>query len=151
MIRNMRLLVLGLSFILAGCAFEPDYPSNLSDLVIRMERTRCFGTCPAYSLTIHGDGVVIYEGIDFVEVKGKQESKLSQEQVKALVDEFYKIDFFGLEDSYTASIIDLPSTTTSITIAGNTKSVYNYYGAPEKLIELENKIDEITNVQQWTN
>ena len=26
------------------------------DVVITLERTTCFGTCPAYKLTIHGDG-----------------------------------------------------------------------------------------------
>ncbi len=33
---------------------------ELKAVVIRMERTHCYGSCPAYTLTIYGDGRVEY-------------------------------------------------------------------------------------------
>ena len=84
-----------------------------------------------------------------MKITGTQTTQLSQDKIKQLVDEFYRIDYFSLKDEYTAGITDLPTTITSITIDGKTKKVVNYYGAPKKLDELENKIDEITNSKNW--
>lgn len=120
-----------------------------SDVVITLERTGCYGTCPVYKLSISGDGEVIYEGTGFVNITGTQTSQISQDEIKELVDEFYNVNYFTLKDKYDAPIKDVPTTITSITIEGKTKKVVNYYGAPKKLDELENKIDEITNSKQW--
>src|SRR5258708_6582282 len=38
--------------------------NELNQIVVRLERTGCYGNCPAYKLTIHGDGRVEYEGVD---------------------------------------------------------------------------------------
>ena len=35
---------------------------ELNQIVVRLERTGCYGNCPAYKLTIHEDGRVEYEG-----------------------------------------------------------------------------------------
>src|SRR5919202_5807692 len=37
---------------------------------VTLERTACFGTCPAYKVTIRSDGTIIYEGREFVQMKG---------------------------------------------------------------------------------
>jgi hypothetical protein len=114
-----------------------------------MERTACFGFCPVYEVTVYGDGEVQYIGKDFVEVEGEQTSQISEEQVRVLVQAFYDAGFFEMEDRYEDNVTDLPSTTTTITIDGETKSVYNYYGAPESLIELEQTIDRISGASEW--
>ncbi len=36
--------------------------NELKTVVIRLERTSCYGNCPAYSVTIHGDGRIEYAG-----------------------------------------------------------------------------------------
>jgi hypothetical protein len=123
--------------------------NDLKDVVITLERTVCYGTCPSYFLRINGDGSVFYEGRDFVKVKGEVESTISQEDLRKLIVAFYEIDYFSLEDEYTANITDMPTTITSITIGGKSKRVVNYYGAPEKLIRLEKLIDSLTNSIRW--
>jgi hypothetical protein len=117
--------------------------------VITLERTVCFGRCPSYTLKIEGTGKVSYEGRDFVQVKGAQTSQIEAKAVKALVDEFFAIDYFALQDTFTEEVTDLPSTISSITVDGKRKQVYNYYGAPEKLTKLENRIDEVAGSAQW--
>ena len=124
-------------------------PSDLNDVVITMERTACFGSCPVYSLTVHGNGTITYEGGDYVDVEGKQFSQISDDEVKELLDFFFKIDYFSLRSHYWQPISDQPSTITSITLDGVTTSVYNYFGGPKELFELQDKIDEITNSKQW--
>ena len=142
-----------------GCANNPSPTSqptenSFADLTITLERTVCYGTCPSYKLTIDGDGTVNYEGLDFVEVKGKQTASLDSAQIQDLVSAFETTNFFSLQDKYTDyNVTDRPSAITSITLHGRTKTVNHYYGdksAPQQLFDLESKIDEITNSTQWT-
>jgi Family of unknown function (DUF6174)/Domain of unknown function (DUF6438) len=124
--------------------------------VITLERTPCFGACPTYKLTITGDGKgdakVIYEGIDFVKVKGKRSTKISANKFKQLFSEFQKVNYLSLKDNYQGGLTDLPSAITSITVGKKQKKVNHYQGSPEapkNLTDLENKIDSIVNTRQW--
>jgi len=141
--------------ITAGCAIpQTPTPENLEDVMITLERTACFGTCPIYKLTIYGDGRVIYEGMRFVKVEGTVTTTISEDKIKQLIAEFQKIDYFSLKDSYEErNATDMPSAYTSLTVDGKTKTVRHYHGdfsAPKKLTELENKIDQIGYSDQWT-
>src|SRR5690348_16540886 len=42
-------------------------PTNIG---IMLDRTTCFGSCPAYVVTVHGDGRVDWRGNSFVEQVG---------------------------------------------------------------------------------
>jgi hypothetical protein len=152
------LLSLLLSTALVSSMPQETGDGDLKDLLITMKQENqcgCIGCCATYSVTISGDGTVTYEGTSAVKVTGKQVYSIQIDQVKELVREFYRVDFFSLKDKYTSvdkgdgtyEIIDHAApVTTSITIRGRTKSVYDFYGAPEKLKELEKKIYEISGV-----
>lgn len=142
---------MGIAFIvmLSVIPIPKGFSGNTEGVVITMERTPCFGACPAYHLTVFGNGTVIYNGYSSVAVTGEQTSQISQEQVRELVNEFYKAGFFTLRDKYIENVTDLPSTTTSISIGDETKSVYRYGFGPERLVQLEDKIDEITGANEW--
>jgi hypothetical protein len=158
-----RFLLIALSVVLilvfvgyaCSCTGESRLASsdNLSDAVITFERTICYGKCPAYRLTILGSGAVTYEGKKFVKIVGKAEGAISQEQVKQLVSEFDKANFYSLHDNYVEiTATDLPYVTTSIILTGKMKSIKHYLGdasAPKKLTTLETRIDEIVNSDQW--
>jgi hypothetical protein len=131
---------------------------DLKTAVITLKRTACFGACPIYSVTIHGDGTVDYEGIRFVKVEGKRSYKISKKSVRDLVNEFYRINYFSFDDEYVSiknpdgtetTVTDLPSCDTSITIGGKTKSVHNYVGGPKSLETLERKIDWVSGVAKY--
>ena len=171
LIINSRLIIsmaaLAMALTIAACGGSPAAPGvatpdptvtpttegTLAGVTITLERTACFGTCPIYKLTITGNGSVVYEGRDFVEVKGEQTSQISTAQVQELVTAFEQADFLALTDYMEQKVTDLPSAITSITIGGQTKTVNHYYGddsAPQQLTDLESKIDEIVNSKQWT-
>ncbi|MDQ4122238.1 MAG: hypothetical protein M3209_12430 [Acidobacteriota bacterium] len=94
-------------------------------------------------------------------------SKISKEQLRQLISEFEKIDFYSLNSTFESpdknSQSDCPelwfdsaTTVTSITIKGKTKQVEHYHGcqgseAMKKLTNLENKIDETVNIKQWVD
>lgn len=122
--------------------------------VITLERQPCFGFCPVYTLAIHGDGRVEYNGMDFVEVTGEQTSTIDPAEVQALADAFSEAGYFTWNDAYmTQEVTDMPYVFTSITLSdGTTKRIEHYHGdfsAPEALTELENLIDATANSAQW--
>jgi len=154
----MIISILTLIIFTLGCYYKTE-PYNLKDessklsnyenVIVTLERTECYGPCPVYKLTIDGNGGVIYEGEKYVKTKGKKTSKISLNKVKELVETFYTLDYFSLNDSYYGDITDLATVVTSISINGTTKRVIDYYGAPERLYQIENKIDEVANSKQW--
>ena len=78
------ILILSISF--AGCSRpQTPQPDNIKDVVITLERTICFGTCPDYMLTILGDGTVIYEGRMFVRIEGTLTTTISEDKIKQLL------------------------------------------------------------------
>ena len=141
------------------------------DLLITLERSPCFGVCPFYKLTISANGKVTFEpksiSQDYKLVSGKiSKGSVTQEQLKQLISEFEKINFFSLKDRYGKSWdysadencpeiwTDHSSAETSITINGKTKTVDHYHGCTgssllENLNRLEDRIDEIVNTKRW--
>ena len=121
------------------------------DLIIRLERTMCPGACPDYSLFIHGDGKIVYEGRHYVAVKGRRKGQISRARVKQLLDEFYLIGYFSLKNRYDAVASDGAITKTSILADGRKKEIVNCHPsqAPEDLYRLEKMIDEISQSKRW--
>jgi hypothetical protein len=130
-----------------------------SDLVVSLERTACFGTCPVYQLTIYGDGRVVYDGKAFVAVQGQRTAQISPEQVQQLVKAIEAARFFSLSEKYTVDATDLPGAWTSVTLNGQSKRIWRYGStgnpeldnAPPALTQLEQAIDAIANSQQWVS
>jgi len=153
-------ILLTLSICVVACV--PSAPSTqpYSDLVVTMQRGLCYGTCPVYRLTIHGDGNVDYEGILYVAIQGPRSTKISSDEIQELIGAIENAAFFSLKDEYVAYGKDLPSVTLSITIDGRSKSIWHspaldcsgkLDNAPRELCELESKIDEIVNSDQWVD
>jgi len=162
----LSLILLTLALALSACSPltdvnasdpQPTQPEINPSTVITLERTACFGFCPIYTLTIYADGRVEFDGTDFVEMTGKQTGSITTEQVQELVNAFRNADYLNLEDKYEAPVTDIPTTITSFTEDGQTKTVVNYGGcmeespvrAPQALCDLEIQIDEVTNSSQW--
>ena len=128
-------------------------PTGGHELLASIERTACFGWCPIYKLTVFRDGSVLYEGEDYVKIKGKATGQLAPEQVSALDDLFQKNGYLALHDKYTDySVTDMPSVNTSYSSGGKTKKIEHYLGdehAPKELGAVEDGIDKIVHVEQW--
>ena len=145
-------LIVGIAFVvLFSLIFaQRSTSANFENIVITMDRTSCFGFCPDYSLTIYGNGTVLYDGHALVATKGKKTASIPKEDVQGLVRKSIEIDYFHFRNSYNASVSDLPTTTTSVTIGNNSKKVINYYGPPENLKQFENMIDAVSTSEKWT-
>ncbi|MBK9210748.1 MAG: hypothetical protein IPL71_21685 [Anaerolineales bacterium] len=131
----------------------PVYP----DLLISMTRISGFGVGPQYKLEVHADGTVDFEGIG---VDDKQSTTLTTEQIQEIVTAIEDTNFFLLDDQYLEPAIDFPSVRLTITLKGQTKSIWHYGmhncsdyydDTQHQLCRLEDKIDEITNSLYWVN
>jgi hypothetical protein len=164
---SLLLTVLSLMFITDNSVFgQNEHRVNEtapSEITISMKRDgfpcgylpakKELSNCPAYSIVIANDGMVIYEGIMGVKARGKRTFVIPTEQVKELVADFERIKFFDLQDKYTEKRLSDGSvrtidhsngTTITLKIGNKTKSVYNFYGAPEELTALQEKLDDIS-------
>jgi hypothetical protein len=143
---------------------SPDLSSlsdeDLKGLMIRLERTQCYGSCPAYTITIHGDGRVEYRGKEHVKVKELRNSRVDTAAIKVLAWQFAQTNFLSLpEEDYSEAkckcrhCTDFPSVVVEITVGAMSHRVNQYYGCacpPKALFELESAIDRTANSEQWT-
>jgi hypothetical protein len=132
----------------------PSLPSDLHGVKIKLIRTPCFGVCPDYTVSIFGDGTVVYEGRRFVKEKGEHRSKVSMDSVRLLADRFVSSNFFTLRSAYGDCGSDLPTAVTSIELPDRSKTVKDCGEAPvvhipSTLIEVEDAIDATARSLQW--
>lgn len=121
--------------------------NKLSDsLVVRIERTACFGRCPIYTASIYKSGFVLYQGEKWVEKEGLFQSKVSDEKINAIIKKAEAIGFFKMNESYDSPYVtDLPSTIVTIRGKEMVKIVANRYQGPEELAAFEIYIDKVLN------
>lgn len=140
--------------VFAACAGEP-FPEihDWNSLVITLSRGECFGTCPAYSVTIRGDGNAVVVAGSHTGRPGVHRLRLAKETVRALFEKFRAASFFALKDDYRADITDHPGYAVMLAYDGRRKLVTDYVGRlagmPLVVTELENAIDDAANTTQW--
>jgi len=147
------ILALALSVLLPAvgeaASPKPQAKAEEDPIVITIKRTPCFGTCPDYDVTMRGDGTVTYEGRSNVRIAGERTWKVDPAAVRALAREMQEAGYFELQGEYSAHVTDLPTTYTSLTIGTRSKTVKNYFKAPEKLRDLENRIDLVSDAKRY--
>ena len=141
---------------------NPIDPTNIpADTKITLSRTICYGTCPAYKLEVFANGRVVFNGQAHVRKTGTVTWEISADRIKELISEFHKINYFSLADDYSLSNrkncpnfgSDAPSVTTSITINGQTKTVFHSHGCQDleilsQLESFEDRIDELADAKR---
>lgn len=117
---------------------------------IGIERTTCFGTCPAYTFIVKSNGSFRYKGVADVERTGEFTGKISVAQFNLLAQFILDSDYLGLENSYSPTITDCPTVYTTVVANGKRKVVSNYAnGGPTKLWAIERLIDQLMVKAEW--
>jgi hypothetical protein len=126
---------------------------DLRTLVIALSRTRCYGRCPAYTVSLEGSGVVHFVGETYVLVPGHHTAHVSPETIQALLNAFRKANFLSAKESYSAMVTDNPSQTITLKMGETTKVVQDYVGTavgmPDAIRALEQQIDEAAGTERW--
>ena len=111
-------------------------------LLFEMRKTMCYGECPAYTVKIFNSGKVIYKGEKFVPLEGVKEFSLNDEDLKLIKESIEKTNLFSLKDKYYKELTDRPTTYITYYQNDQTKEIFDYYGAPQKLKEMEQLIED---------
>lgn len=140
----MKRLLMAVTVILmlAGVAVSQMPLSKDKDQIteVTLERTACFGSCPAYKVTLRRDGTISYNGRRFVELEGVYEGKVYG--FDRLAQLIISSGYFNLKNGYTINATDLPSAITSVVRSGQRKTITNYGDrGPVELWGIEMAID----------
>ena len=121
--------------------------------VFSIQRTACFGKCPSYEAKVMSDGTAFFKGGNNAERTGNYTAIASKNEVKALVENAKKINYFTFQNRYPADrkneIADLPFTFTRMNDGKTDKKVANNYDCPQELIDFEREIDAFFEKLNW--
>ena len=127
--------------------------TSLKLVKITLQRSGCFGTCPAYGIVVRGDGTVEYDGEGYVAFTGHHRGTVPKENVLELLKLFKASDYYSLDDEYSMSVTDQATYHTSIEVNGKRKAVRDYVGLevgmPLAVMRLENEIDRLSGSERW--
>jgi len=146
MVTNMVLRMVG-AMLLLGLAVSGQAQTPANDTKITLEQWGCFGTCPAYTLSISGDGSVVYQGKAYVSSRGVHKGRVSQSNVQLLVQKFLDAKFFDMSDG--GIVVDLPVRVLSFSVNGRQKQLREGCMCPPELVALEDDVDKTAQSEKW--
>ncbi len=143
--RNLVILICILSLFSCRATKEEMDTS----VVISMQKTKCFGACPVYTIDIYESGMVYFNGKENVDKIGEFKIRLSKKELNRLIDLFTENRFFDLQDKYVSDVSDLPTTYVYFSHNGKRKRIMDYDGAPQNLKKLENEVSQLVKIPKW--
>lgn len=136
-------------FISCGRAVDNDTAA-----AIAIERTSCYGFCSMYTMVLHGNGTVEYQGVANVPFVGKRRGKLPIERFHYLAQLASEIGYFDLQDNYDCGVTDNPTVYTKVEQNGASKLIRHYapeYTGPARLRAFEEVVDSAQTWIEWEN
>ena len=114
-----------------------------------MEKTSCMGTCPAYKFEIFLDNSARYTGKANVDLIGDYTATLTDAQLDNIKNSFAEADYFSFANVYSAQLTDLPTTFIYHHNGEQSLKITDYWGAPQELKDLEQKVENFITSIDW--
>jgi hypothetical protein len=146
---------------------KPQYLINPMGVTLEYSTSGCYGTCPAFTLSISKD-TARFDGHAFVRAKGKRTAKLSQQQFETFLHAWYDGNFYSMRDNYcdvrcpdgTLIIVtDIAESSMTLTTPTLTKRVYECFSTlnnqpqtpkpPEQYFELSRQLRAFAKAKHW--
>jgi hypothetical protein len=145
-------------------------PQPADDRSVLLERTPCFGMCPAYQVVVSGNGIVQWHGESNVAIVGNRTSRIARArfaQIDAMIDRigFFDYDEYGEKphpmactqqgNSTTCSwqSFTLCSDTSHVVITVRRKGVKHRVDdarcGESQIDDLGKLIDKLANTERW--
>lgn len=125
------------------------HPLHRDSVMVELSRAPCYGSCPTYSVRVHGNGSVAYTG-DLRDERDKPPVALSTEQVTTILQKLESVGFFGIEDSAFEWCFDTPRIALLVSVDGVTHRVSSdasctgaEAGTQARFVQVANEIDRI--------
>lgn len=126
------------------------FGSQTDSVFFSLQRTPCFGKCPAYSVTIMADGSANYTGRSNAPREGEFTGRVEKATMQALFDRASSIDFFDFQDKYDAQVTDIPSTIIRVNADGKDKKVLGRVKTPAAFKPFAAFADSLLAPVVWT-
>ncbi len=118
-----------------------------------VQKTPCYGKCPAFEIKFEATGVATYIGKKHVKRLGTWTATIGGKEYTTILEAAQKINYFNLSRTYPEDgkfITDLPFTITSLHFGSDKHKIRNNIDAPEDLISYENFLIELGESLKWT-
>ncbi len=161
-IGKFGVIAAALSFVILFGIWRPNWsyriarPKDMNSVILGIYRGGCFGSCPIYEITIHGNGVAEYAGHQFVRVRDQQTTIISAEQLNRLLRELEELDFMAIEDRAFPTCADAPTVEVFLSFDGHKKTVLispyctpGSSGKQFRLAQFANEIDALVGSERW--
>lgn len=122
------------------------------DTVVKLERTRCYGWCPAYEVSLFGSGRVVFHGRAFVCEQAPADRFVDRTTIAKLVNGLTVAGFQGMPNFLNEDATDAHTARITLKRGDVQHTVEHYHGdmaAPRLLDWIENCIDEVANTSMW--
>jgi hypothetical protein len=119
-------------------------------LVVSLQRTPCFGTCPAYTITVYRSGYATYFGSSHVQLEGLHEARIGLDTLHRILADAERSGFYQFQDKYDRDVSDLPSSILRVVGNGRDKRVLARIGTPEAFKLLFARVEELLLPVVWT-
>ena len=126
------------------------FGSSSDPVFFSMERTPCFGKCPAYTVTIKADGSARYTGRSNAPREGEFTGTVDRATMQALFDRASSIGFFSYQDKYDSQVTDIPSTIIRLNADGKDKKVVGRVKTPPAFKPFAAYADSLLAPVPWT-
>lgn len=139
----------------AGAPDAVPSPPPGAGFEITLERTMCYGVCPAYTVTIRGDGSISYDGSQFVKVHGAATSHVTTAAAAALAAKFDGAHFDAIkipDPCPKGMATDHPSIRLTYVHGGTRHKVDAYLGnmcVPSSVETLADAVDKTADTAKW--
>jgi len=147
-----------LAFLIVSCSSIA--PSIDENILIKMEKSACYGKCPIYTVIVKKNGELAYEGKEYVSVEGVKSSVISKESLTLIEEELVKTKFLSMQSKLHSgswncfvSATDHSYILIEASVKNNRKAVSTYTGCNSeqvsKVIELAAFIEKTTEISKW--
>ena len=123
------------------------------NLLVSLNRTPCFGSCPAYTVEIFQDGTVKYKGSGYVKRIGFFTATADADFIAQIMKQAETVNYKGFQNRYPAEnveIADLPQTISYVRMGKEGKLVQNKLDAPKELVAFERWLEKHIEGLKWT-
>ena len=84
--------------ILSSCKTTSNQIFNdQKKLIISLEKTACFGTCPILKIEIYNNGAIVYNGIKHVKKIGIHNLEIEKQEIQKILSKAEEIGFYKLK------------------------------------------------------
>jgi hypothetical protein len=125
-------------------------------VTLTMERSGCFGSCPAYRIAIRDDGLVTYEGLGWVRQHGHVTRHVTPAIADDLIDGYRTASAIPLQTPRVfVTTSDVPTVTFVIEeLDGSQKKLVHDTGdsrSPKEWTTFEDRMDEVLRTESLTS